>query len=118
MDEPEDVYVKLIASGPFRQPCSFFLHRTAPCIYGLQPYTSIVTKFVENHSNGKFEMMVDQSFNLKDFDANFQVKFGLIIHGMLVCVFQDDSKDLNLEIFDLNQATGRLSRLIRNLIRI
>ena len=102
--------LQLTAVSPFQQPTRFFLHRVAPCIYGLQPYTSIVSKFMENGSNGKFERQFDQSFNLKEFDANFQVEFGTVIHGMLVCVLQADSTVSNLEIFDLNQTTGSLSR--------
>ena len=57
-------------------------------------------------------MQLDQSFNLKEFDSNFQVEFGTVIHGMLVCVLQAEAGSTvsNLEIFDLNKATGRLSR--------
>jgi hypothetical protein len=98
--------LKLTASF-LQEPFRYYLHRTAPCIFGLQPYISIVTKFVEN---GSFELKVDQSFNLKEFGCNYEVKFGAVIHGMLVCVLQTDSDVSNLAIFDLNQDTGHLSR--------
>jgi hypothetical protein len=94
-----DKDLRLVESlGPFEQPLKVYFQRSS----------SFVSKSIESLTTDQFETAEETVIDLSLIQTGgSRVLFGCIIHGLFVCVVQEDpAKDPTLQIFDPNSTPG------------